>query len=287
MSYVLTQFDGVILPVYKQRDMADVATSGPASSSLRRLSNGRYVDTQGTERNPLTADVVSRACEIFGTDWADVRGQLDILEAKKGVRGALTKAYRDGVLRWQYAKLLHVEAPASLRTWNSQTTILTFQTEQPEWRGASHAEGWSVGDDSFYIGDGTASLGVDTTTVLTATGATTQAATLTNGGKIDAKELIVTVTAGTNTITAITWANATSGYGWTWTGSLTTGQVLIVDTDAVNVTKQGANAYATFTPTDLAVWDRIVSGDNEIAITVTGNAAADGVISWTYWDMFA
>ncbi len=293
MGYRLTQFDGLVLPIWMQSGDEQNMGRREARSSVLTLPDG-YLDTYGANDSPIAPSTISRRGVVTAATVAGVTALLDALRAKVGKSGELTVQMSDDSLRWVTARLQVADLPRPLDAKGGWLPFeMVWQQVGPVWNGVENdADGWTWGDGSWTFGDGTAAFGTGTEVALTATGGsggTTQAVSITNAGNVNRAGYQVTVTAGTNEITIVNWANATSGFSWTWTGSLTTGQVLVVDTDGMNVTKQGANAYNGFVPSHKRTWDRLVPGANAITVTVTGNAAGgtDGRISWAYKDAWA
>ncbi len=290
MAYVIYQFDGLVVPTAIQGGDEQNMGTGEALSSFQQLPGGGFYDNYGTAKSPQGIRPITKSGIIHATTAALLVAELDALRVKLGVRGKLTIRMDDGSLRWQWARLTTANLPRPAEAAGLWLPFdLQWVTAAQVWYGivASPSE-WVWGDGSWIWGDGTVEFGANgTEETLTATGATTQALTLNNGGNINATNVQVTVTAGTATITAITWANATSGYSWTWTGTVAVGEALVIDSGSMSVTNDGDNAYSGFTPSHKRIWDYLVPGDNAITLTVTGNGAVDGTVGVAYYDHFA
>lgn len=290
MAYVIHQFDGLVVPkAIQQGDVQNMGT-GAALSSFQQLPGGGFYDNYGSARSPQGIRPITKSGIIHATTAAGIVAELDALRLKLGVRGKLTIKMADGSMRWQWARLVSADVPRPAEAAGLWLPFdLQWVTAAQVWYGiVSSPSAWVWGDGSWVWGDGTITFGANgTEETLTATGATTQALTLNNGGNIDATNVQVTVTAGTNSITAITWTNATSGYSWTWTGTVTAGNALVIDTGSMSVQNNGNNAYSGFTPSHKRIWDVLSPGDNSITVTVTGNGAADGTIGAAYYDHYA
>ena len=290
MAYKIHQFDGLVIPTaITSADSQNMGT-GAALSSFQQLPGGGFFDNYGTGKSPQGIRPITKSGIIHAATAALLVAELDNLRLKLGVRGKLTIQMDDGTLRWQWARLVNADIP---RPGDAVGNWLPFDlqwvTAAQMWYGLIAAPSpWVWGDGSWVWGDGTAEFGANgTEETLTATGATTQGLTLNNGGNVDATNVQVTITAGTNAVTAVDWSNGTSGYDWAWSGTLATGEALVVDSGAMSVTKAGANSYSGFTPSHKRVWDVLEPGDNAITLTVTGNGAADGTVGVAYYDHYA
>jgi len=104
-------------------------------------------------------------------------------------------------------------------------------------------------------------------------------------GRSTVRALQITVEAGSSAITSITIAR-TGGESLTFSGTIASGDVLIIDTGTMQVTNNGSDAYddLALSPTaDLAAWFSLAAGDNDITITYTGGGTGS-TIDFNYYE---
>lgn len=299
-TYILSQFDGLAFPDYV--NVANLGT-GNALTALSQLPERGYYDHYGTGTAPRGIQDIRWEGYIIESTAALRRAAVDNWRKKIGVRGRLGAAFDDGSVRWQWARLIDIDSPQEIQEQTRVPLSLTFRGTSQHWFEVVHVGSpWTWGDGSWVFGDGTAEMGEEgTSQTLTATGATftgstrntdgtsqvMSAAATTHDGNIDATNLVITVTAGTNSITNFQWVNSTSGYTVHYGNTVAAGDVLVIDCGGFNVTNDGADAYASFTPSNLATWDVLVPGANTVTVYVTGNAAQDATIVTEFYDHFA
>jgi hypothetical protein len=277
MSYQLTHFDSVALPLYnlkQERGTPDVP------SSLRRYIGG-VVDYAGS--NQLYPDVATVALTgiyqgesgylirqdgailtdqsgnrlSVGTASNRLRVQLEELTAKVGQRGQLWRTLENGTRQWKYARLLRAgyEAKVDERLQRAEMKMF-FETWQPAWRTAS---------------------------LVTATGNANAPLVASIGGNVTVLDAILAITASA-TITRV--AITGSGISLLWTGSLTSGQILRIDSGLRTVRIGTAtNAYSGFavqTGHTANRWLELPPGLNTLAVRT--DAAA--TLSMTYYDQW-
>lgn len=292
--YRIYAFDGIEIPDY---DADHNLGTGAALVSFQQLPNGFY-DNYGTADSPQGIRPIVARGKIVETTATSMLTELDALRKKIGKRGKLTLRFDDGTLRWQWARLVDVDIPADKHFRLMSEFTLTWITAAQHWYGIIVSpDEWTVGDGTWVMGDGTAELGENgTETTLTATGATgtappsggtTQTITVTNGGNKTATNIVFTITAGTNNISAIKVANDTTSENWYFSTTVSAGNILSVDCGAMNVTNNGANAYANFVPSNRARWMTLDPGTNTLTVTVNGNGAQDGTFAIEFYDHYA
>jgi len=102
--------------------------------------------------------------------------------------------------------------------------------------------------------------------------------TVTNNGNAFSR-LLITILNNTSTISSLTFENLTTGQNWSYTGSLLTSDLLVVDTDELTVTNDGTEDPANFSG-DAELY--LLPGDNEIKVTglVSGTVKIDFFDRW-------
>jgi hypothetical protein len=231
MLYRIFAFDGLALTNFRTRQMEDNMGTGDALTSYMQLPGG-YYDHYGDYRSPQAVRPIVQEGELFGDDYEDLKDQLLALRSKIGVLGKLTIEFLDNTLYWQWARLVQVTAPSSKNNILSLPIVLTFETSAQIWfRTVVSPVEWTWGDLSWTFGDGTAAIGESgTSAAFTATGGGGQIFTVAHSGNITATNVAVSLTAGTNSITAYRYINQTTGDTFRM-GSLTiaSGETLTVN----------------------------------------------------------
>ncbi len=283
MSYYrLTAFEDATLPPGQEID--DLST-GRAPSTLIDVAGGTF-DAYGTRaRLPSRQEIGASGLYVGAYLLADhagnllvdhagnllipaaptlfLRHQVDRLRALVGRRGRLWRRREDGALQWRLARLLRVQVEGNVERAAAvvaQTTA-TFEAAGATWKAAAGSS--------------------STTALTTSSTKTANVETLGNGPVEDA---VITVTA-TGTITSFRLYSTALGVDWTWTGSLTAGQSLVVDCGALTVRKQGVDAYSGFALNaghTAAGWLPLAAGSN--TLLMVANQAGSCVI--TYYDQW-
>lgn len=244
MPYLYTAFGTVSLPVYNHEqdhatgdvDSTLVTTPNAAYDYLgtsRRLSKRQVIGVKGIYHDELDY-LVDQAGNyildqagnyiVVGASGDTLRNQLDNLKAKLGKSDQLWRTdYSGGLRRWKQARLLKVEHPTTVNNRAVFANIgATFETNQAAWRNETS----TTITQSLSSGSNTV-----TTNIL---------------GTEDVNDAVITITA-TGTITSVHITLVATGVDFTWTGSLTSGQILAIDCGKLTIKKNGADAYSGFT----------------------------------------
>ena len=276
MSYRITAFGAVPLPDAMTED--DLSTGRVASSLVPTL--GGALDIYGTrQRAPGKQEIEVRGMYVgevrylvshAGDQLVDHAGNLLIagssrnwlrqqVDALRGMVGRRDQLWRrrdeDGVRQWRTARLLGVHMEQDTERWAAEVAEVraTFEAAQGAWRGVA-----AVVDTASLTANVTAT---ETVTVL---------------GNAPVEDAIITLTA-TGTITSLRVRVLALGIDWTWAGTLTAGQSLVVDCGALTVRKAGLDAYSGFTLNaghTAAGWLPLAVGDNAVLLLATGTGTA-------------
>lgn len=296
MAYTLRQFGSILLPEYKEEGQSDNMGTGLALTSWQQLPNGTYFDNYaGVERRPQGIRPRTKEGLLIGSSHEAIETQIDNLRKHIGVRDKLTVQFMSGRLRWQYAVLRQVDIAAELFRNFTVPAQLTFETAAQHWyeliRGV---EGWTVGDDSFTLGDGTAGLGQNDFVFTINGNGSARFFSLTHNGNIPATNLIITVTAGTTNLTQVDLQNVTSDAAtandWIcqYTSTILAGESLVIDCGAQTVLNDGDNAYADFSATHRGQWMRLeAEAVNSVRVVAYGNSNLDATISFRWFEHYA
>jgi hypothetical protein len=111
---------------------------------------------------------------------------------------------------------------------------------------------------------------------------------LTNDGVLRQTDVTITITAGAASISNIRLR--VNNCDWTYSGTVAAGQALLVDCGAKSITNNTVDAYTGLTLNaghTVADWIQVEPGNNTVTITYSGNAGADAVVTWDYYDAWA
>lgn len=274
MAYSLVLFGDVELPAVMVTD--DLST-GDVDSTLLDSAGGVW-DWYGSERRlPRKAQIVQKG-QYAGTetrigtedgDWfmfqwdtwsagsavQMLQAQVDRLKAALGKREKLWRRRdADGVLTWQWARLLQVKHEQDIKERVAAVATITAAFEVA-------GSGWMASDP---------------TTITTIAVDGVQKPVLAEcTGDFPASDAVLTVLSSSGTITLV----EVTGHGieWSWAGSLLIWQSLVVDAGALTVRKNDADAYSGFAlgvGHTVAGWLTLLPGLNPLWIRVTGGSAS-------------
>lgn len=245
MPYRFDRFDDAKLPFI---DPAPDLSSGQVESTLLDSVGGAF-DYYGTRqrlprRQMMSLDgvfmentnflvthtgayLVTHAGDylIAGSGAAVIRTYLDKLTGKLGVRGTLWRQRLDDVSveEWKTARLMQVRAPRDVKEVSQIVKVgVSFETLMVAWRSAA-----AITTSESMIAGLIALLP-------------------TVGGNTTIEDARITITASA-TITSINVVCTGAGVDWTWTGSLSSGQSLVIECGDATIRKAGADAYSGFT----------------------------------------
>jgi hypothetical protein len=280
MSYQITHFDSVALPLANLKQdrgtpevpsplrryiggVADVAGANQQYPDIAQIAlTGTYYGEPGALINQAGVYLATQAGDHISVGSATnrLRSQLEDLNAKLGVRGQLWRTLADtGTRQWKYARLLRAAHVGKVESHLIRAELqLLFETYQPAWCSAS---------------------------LVTATGNAGTPLIASIGGNVNVRDAILAITAGA-TISSITITGV--GISLQWTGTLTSGQILRIDSGLRTVRIGSAtNAYSGFTVASGHTSDRwldLPPGLNTLHVRTNGNVAA--TLSLTYYDQW-
>lgn len=274
MAYQIYNFAGVALPLYnptQDHNVSVASTLTPAIGgvadyygSQRRLPKITQFSVRGiyagdlyyliTEAGVYLADESNNQLIAHDTT-ADLRLQLDALRGVIGTRSTLyRKRWDDSVIQWKQARLLQVRRTTATKERTVIAEIeCTFDAPDAFWRSSTQT---SATDN--LVSGGMVALNAD------------------NPGQETVDDAIVTITAS-GTITSLAIACPAQGVAWTWSGSLSSGQVLLVDCGALTVRKNGIDAYSGFAlgaGHTARTWLPLAASVNNLEITSDGPGTA-------------
>jgi hypothetical protein len=284
MPYILTEFDNVPLPVAMPED--DLST-GMVESSLLDSIGGVYNYFGPAQRLPRRHQFAHRGkyegdvtYRIIDTNFfrvtsdglvrvtasmalADLHGKTNDLKAKIGVWGQLwRKRLADDEMTWKWCRLLKVNHVEVIENANMVSEVESiYETADVGWR----SEDPVVTSESASDGVG-ASLNVS------------------NSGTIQVRDAILRVERTSGTITQVTITGI--GIDITWTGSIGSGETLVIDDGAQTVQIGSNDEYDGFVlgaGHTVDGWLPLDIGVNTLTVTVTGGNADVSVEHYNQW----
>lgn len=281
MPYTYTTFDGVTLPIYNtEQDHSP----GAVESALIDTPNGAYDYLGSTRRLPRKQEIsvggilysetnllVDESGNFIvdesgnylteGDTGDTLRAQIDGLKNKLGRVGLLVRVDSEsGTSRQKLCRLLRFNHPRRYddRLIYAQVSAM-FETAQVNWKSTSA----TTTNDSLSAG-----ANVLTVDVL---------------GTEDVNDAIITVTAGASALTSINIQIGDADF--TWTGTLASGNDLVIDTGALTIENDGADAYSGFVLNAghlLPGWLLLLTESNEIDVTVSHDCTIS-VVHYDQW----
>jgi len=284
--YRLTRFGLINLEHYNQ---VDVIGSGSTPTSYYPLPEGGALDNFGSQqKNVGTVErMISR--RLCGATAAETEQLFLQFLALRGTRNRLYRETKAGRIHWQYARLVEVAAQRSYEQTKfgngiMQDIDLRFVTQESHWRGSLGGTWYFDSGEYFDTG---LSFDSGQSFDLVSSPAAIVVSTSEDIGRATIRALRINVEAGSAAITSIT-ISRTGGESLTFSGTIASGDVLIIDTGTMQVTNDGLDAYddLTLSPTaDLAAWFSLVAGDNDITITFTGGGTGS-TIDFSYYEVW-
>lgn len=263
MSYTFERFGTITLPEYNRE-----ISAAPAAASLRIVATvaGAF-DADGSGRSgqqfphPLTLDAI-----VSEDDSGDQRTALDALRAAVGTRAYLyRRADDDAAVHRALCRLASMTQDRKYDQRRAYQPIrLQFQ-QLAGWQG--QATSWTL-DDGELFDDG---LDLDSSDYYAAISSSPSSQAVTNGGNLPVSAVIITINAGSGTVTnpIITAPNM----DLRWSGAIPAGQSLVIDAGALSVLLNGADAYGGLyfggTHT-IENWIELAAGASVVTLTVGG-----------------
>jgi hypothetical protein len=281
MSYKLTKFGATDLPGYN----ASSDNSTGAIESLLTKVVGGYIDQRGTQQASQQPGIVSKTF-LVDYDPHTIDETFRGLRALVGKRERLYREWRDGRVEWCHARMLPIRGDRQPRHNLIEATI-DFERISPVWYFDYHGD-WLL-DSGIYLDSGYNLDGGDIEGTLSS-GANN--ITCPNDGNGRNFAPIITITGGTGTnISAIrfrgydlTDPSFTTNRDITWAGTMTDGDVLIVDCGKQSITFEGVADYDGLTVDNKPYWFVIPAGGANLTINCTGTIGSGTTYSVSYWE---
>ena len=273
----LTKFGTYELPLWNKRDGVSMGNMGGA---VVDIIGGAGYDAYGSGTAPESALTVTTSFEIIETSTTAVQTARDAIRALGGTKERLWAHFPDGSERFADARLARVRMERRFEYIYYQPVDLDFDIVSPGWHGEVHGAPWYL-DAGETLDSG---LVLDLLDYWTPT-SSPLTATVNNGGNRTVTNAVLTVTAGTSTISAIKLVCGSCD--WTYSGTVAIGKALVIDCGLKSVVNDGADAYSAFALNSghaVADWLQLQPGDNTVTITYTGNATDDATFALGYYD---
>jgi hypothetical protein len=282
--YRYTTFDGIWLPdVLPEDDL----NAGAASGSILGSLGGSFDYLGSTRSRPKRQAIQYRGTYLGGMDYlvdesgnyivdesgnriinttanaVDLRDKLDTLKAKIGRRGLLIRqAEADGSQQYKLARLLSANHLRVVKDADRIALLdLAFEADGRPWRSVAQSAATAV-------------LAADATTTVA----------VSPGGTEDIRDAVITITANGGTVTGL---EMTLGSDTDFSfGTIADGSVLVIDTGAMTVLRDGSDAYDIFTLEAGHVvegWLTLAPGTNSLAFILTGGPADLSITYYEQW----
>jgi len=240
-SYQVITFDGVSLPLYNpEQDAGADAESGLIDTvgrtfdyvgSRQRLPRRQAVHVRGVFYGFMTFwetesgdRIVTETGDelIFGNGTQMLRAQLDALTAKIGAQGQLVRKRWDdqSVTQWITARLLRARPRSRVEDHTVATEVdALFESSMAAWRSST-----ATSTNGTLVSGGSVGMLVE------------------SGGNAQVDDAVITVTAS-GAITSLRFQAAAEDVDFSWSGSLASGQSLVIDCGARTVQIGSTDAY--------------------------------------------
>lgn len=286
MPYRYMTFDGVNLPEVMPED--DLGT-GAANSTLVDSLAGAF-DYLGSNRYRLKRHPIRYLGKFVGRndiylvdesgnfvvdesgnyivandDYAvDLRDKVDALKAKVGRRGVLVRVREDdGSSQSKLARLLSISHTRTTRDIDRFADLeVMLEAVGGPWKSTTA-----------------------TTTTATLAANTTTTVDIESAGLEEVRDAILIITANGANVTSIEFTLGSDQH-WSWTGTLLDGDALVIDTGALTVLNDGADAYDGFAlDADHTIdgWLSLAPSNNVCYFTLAGGPADLSVVHYDQW----
>lgn len=274
--------------VYLQAMNAAESNGGwPARPVYLDLAGDGAYRANGTERSTRDRRTERRRWMLVGSSRADLDEMWAALLNEIGQFGRLVGLTESGLALWTEAELLNARAVSAPRpiVGGMRGMGVDVETEfmlPTPWWFAETQDTLTFSDlydstagDLLLMGVAGLTPGspVDMTWLVR--------------GRANATRMTITLTSGTGTVSKLALTNTTTGYSMEWTGSLATGDVLLIDTSPESITADGVDAYDDLTLGAHTRWMELAPGINEVTVEIDDTATDDSTsLSVAYYPAY-
>lgn len=249
MAYWLSVFNSLAIPTHLgDRGSMDIA-AGAVAAPLISLPGGRVFDPLGDDTAYRPSAQITATVLLVSSTPATLLSDFQAWQAKVGTVGDLTRTDYLGNNQQLKARLLSASVTRNTSNINFVPMTLVFQVVTFPWEGTSN---------------------VLAPTHATVSG-TPVATTITNNGNVTQRRRIqISFTPSFATMTSVTIQNTTTGHQFTYTGTVTPGNSVMIDTADRSVLNNGVADYAHFTPSgSFEDWFAVAPGANSVNYNAT------------------
>jgi hypothetical protein len=245
MSYKITKFNNVDLPLYNQEQ--DIG-AGQAAVFAMPLPGGGTYDPLGFDQAPLMASPFSIRGVLTATSAAALRSSYDKLMGLLGLRGPLVREpddYNGTTVQTQYcqARLQEIKCTRTPEIDYALAVDMSFVIMSPYWYGTVR--------DTYTSGG---------------------SVVLTNGGNYPVSEVLVVASGSFSSL----HISISGKCDLLWQG--TPAGPLAIDCGKMSVKINGQDAYSGFQLTSnhkINNWLSLRSGNTTVTVTVSGSASVE------------
>lgn len=251
MSYRLYSFEpldgsgAVALPEYNATD--DVSPSEPKYNWVNTYDG--FYDYLGNSRARLNGQTITKSATLHSFSASQLVAYYDQLRSLVGKKGKLYARMQDDTIRWKYARF-YVSGTVDNITYNRCNLDLNMSFEIPD-------VAWKSNDlNTVYNG---------------LSGLTN--VTIANNGNYDINNSIITISNPsqlTENVTSVRVKNP-GLTEFTWSGSLSPGNDLVIDTGARSIKINSNSEYNSFVLTNNHItntWLTLQPGNNSLEIEI-------------------
>jgi hypothetical protein len=289
--YRLVKFGTQMLEYYNQVD--DIG-SGVTPSGYIPLPEGGALDIYGSARKYAGAVERSKSVRLAAATETALSSLYFALLKLVGTRNKLYRRVYDGSLHWQWARLVEMSAARDYEKTRYklfQDVALRFVAQEATWRG-KYEVAWVL-DGGIYLDDGYYLDAPDWTFSLTAgvNNFTITVGAETDAGRAPVRAMQIRLTAdGGSAIDGMTLARYIAEpevelESMLFDAAIPSGETLLIDTGSMQVTLDGADAYADFAQDGInggGAWFILTPGINNIACVLGGTGGAS--IQFTFYE---
>ena len=262
MAYYLERFGTITLPA-----AMSIETAAPVAAAERIVSTvaGAF-DADGAGRSAQRfPHTLTYQAIVDEATLAAQRTALDALRAAVGTRAYLyRRADDDAAVQRALCRLVAMPHDRQFEHQGYLPIRLEFR-QLTAWQG--QATSWTL-DDGELFDDG---LDLDSSDYYAAISSSPSSQAVTNGGNLPVSSVVITINAGAGALAnpIITAPNM----DLRWAGLIPAGQSLVIDSGALSVLLNGADAYSGLyfggTHT-IENWIELAAGASVVALTVGG-----------------
>jgi len=276
----LTQFGLYLLPLANKQDQFD---TGSLAGNQVVLIDGQGYDHNGAGVTPEAPTTYTISYEIIAATPTAVQTERDAIRALAGTRARLWAHFPDGSDRWTWARLARVEMERRLEYIYYQPATLTFSVLRPGWNGIGRGANWFL-DSGMLLDAGSSLLPANGWNVWIPP-SSPLTMTAVNSGNRTVRDAVLTVTAGTTTISNLRLV--CGSVDWTYAATVAPTKSLVINCATRAVTNDGASDYKQFTLNAghvVADWLQLRPGNNTVTMTYSGNANSTARFTLSYSD---